>query len=68
LSSQNIVRRAATSAAGTQPATIIRLMRFIPYGTIVVAAVAPVAMSLYLLASTAWTVGEQRLLPRIVPA
>ena len=51
----------------SRPATV-GILRLLPYATVVVALVTPVAMGVYLLVSTAWTVAERRLLPRIVPA
>lgn len=72
LSSRELARRAEQGEIGTpQPAaasTVTRMMRFLPYGTVVFAAFAPVAVSLYLLTTTAWTVAERRFLPQVVPA
>jgi YidC/Oxa1 family membrane protein insertase len=42
------------------------LVRLLPFGTLVVAAFVPLAAGIYLLASTAWTVGERVTLRRIV--
>jgi YidC/Oxa1 family membrane protein insertase len=42
------------------------VMRALPFGAVAVAAFAPVAVALYLLASTAWTQAERALLPRLV--
>jgi len=75
VSSQEIVRRAgetadpaADPATGAGTKTMIKVLRMLPFATVVFAVFSPVAMGLYLLASTAWTVGEQRLLPRLLPA
>jgi YidC/Oxa1 family membrane protein insertase len=43
-------------------------MRILPFGAVVVALLAPVAMGIYLLVSTAWTLGERRALQRLIPA
>ncbi len=42
------------------------VMRFLPYGTILVAAFVPLAAGLYLLVSTAWTVAERALFRRVI--
>lgn len=42
-----------------------RLLRLLPYGTVAFAVVAPLAVSVYLLSTTAWTVTERALLPRL---
>jgi YidC/Oxa1 family membrane protein insertase len=42
------------------------LARWLPFGTLVVAAFVPLAAGIYLLASTAWTVGERVTLRRVV--
>jgi YidC/Oxa1 family membrane protein insertase len=42
------------------------LVRLLPFGTLVVAAIVPLAAGIYLLASTAWTVGERMTLRRIL--
>jgi YidC/Oxa1 family membrane protein insertase len=42
------------------------LVRWLPFGTLVVAAFVPLAAGIYLLASTAWTVGERVTLRRVV--
>lgn len=44
------------------------LMTYLPFMTVAVAAVVPLAAGLYLLTSTAWTVGERVLLRRLVDA
>jgi YidC/Oxa1 family membrane protein insertase len=41
------------------------LLRLLPFGSVAFAAVAPVAFSIYLLTSTAWTLVERGLLPRL---
>jgi len=70
------VDRSLPAAAGDHGAvsrdgtvrTVHGLLRLLPYATVVVALVTPVAMGGYLLVSTAWSVAERRLLPRFVPA
>jgi YidC/Oxa1 family membrane protein insertase len=42
------------------------LVRWLPFGTLAVAAVVPLAAGIYLLASTAWTVGERATLRKIL--
>ena len=42
------------------------LVRWLPFGTLVIAAFVPLAAGIYLLASTAWTVGERVTLRRLV--
>lgn len=42
------------------------VVRFLPYGTIVVAAFVPLAAGLYLLASTAWTAAERAVFRRLI--
>lgn len=44
------------------------LLRLLPFGTVVFALISPVAVGIYLLATTSWTVAERHLLPRFVPA
>lgn len=39
-----------------------RILRLLPYGTVIVAAFVPLAAGLYLLVSTAWTAGERAVL------
>lgn len=51
-----------------QPTTLTRLLRLLPYGTVLVAAVMPLADGLYLLATTAWAVIERTLRTRTPPA
>lgn len=52
-------------AAGDQPPGVARLIRLLPYGTVGFAAIAPVAVSVYLVASTACTLAERLLLSRL---
>jgi YidC/Oxa1 family membrane protein insertase len=42
------------------------VLRVLPFGTVAFAALAPLAVSVYLLSSTAWTVAERAVLPRLV--
>ncbi|MBM7079034.1 YidC/Oxa1 family membrane protein insertase [Micromonospora humida] len=66
-------RRAAASAAvpADQPgaALLARVLPLLPYGTVLLALVVPLAAVLYLVTTTAWTVAEHVLLrrPRPVP-
>ncbi|MBB6118383.1 membrane protein insertase YidC [Nocardiopsis algeriensis] len=59
---------AANPAPAPEQAGILRVMSYMPYTTVLFAAFVPLAAGLYLLASTAWTVGERVLLRRVVPA
>ncbi|QDY10366.1 YidC/Oxa1 family membrane protein insertase [Micromonospora sp. HM134] len=67
-------RRAAASAAvpADQPgaALLARVLPLLPYGTVLLALVVPLAAVLYLVTTTGWTVAEHVLLrrPRPVPA
>jgi YidC/Oxa1 family membrane protein insertase len=54
----------ATLSARQLPAQGPRILRLLPYGTVVVAAISPVAVGLYLLVSTAWSVAERAVLMR----
>jgi YidC/Oxa1 family membrane protein insertase len=49
-----------------QPSTALsaRLIRLMPYGTLVTAAFIPLAAGLYLLTTTTWTVVERAILHR----
>jgi YidC/Oxa1 family membrane protein insertase len=64
------MRRAAVAAdgavAGDVPgaAVFARILPLLPYGTLVVAAVVPLAAVLYLVVTTAWTAAEQAVLRR----
>jgi YidC/Oxa1 family membrane protein insertase len=67
--SRDVARRAGGTAADSASAGGVGgVLRLLPFGTVVVAVLAPVAVGLYLLAGTAWTVCERRFLPRLVPA
>ena len=61
-------RRSAPSArpaGAAQPAAVPGwLTRLLPYATVVIAAVVPVAAGIYLLTTTAWTTAERALLRR----
>lgn len=48
-----------------QPAGGPAVLRLLPYGTVAFAALAPLAVSIYLLSSTAWTVAERTVLTRL---
>ncbi|GAA3309704.1 YidC/Oxa1 family membrane protein insertase [Nonomuraea dietziae] len=39
-----------------------KILKLLPYGTVIAAAVLPLAAGIYLLVSTAWTAGERRVL------
>lgn len=59
----------AQSGAAAQSAAVGRLTRVLPYVTIVIAAVVPLAAGIYLLTTTAWTTAERALLRRrIMPS
>jgi YidC/Oxa1 family membrane protein insertase len=71
LSSRDLARRTAEQAAAGQDdatAAVGRVLRLLPFGTVLFALIAPMAVGVYLLVTTAWTVAERRLLPRLVPA
>ena len=48
-------------------ATVAKLPRVLPYTTVVAAAFVPMALAVYLLTSTAWTLVENTLLRRGLP-
>jgi len=50
----------------TAPAGILRALSFLPYVTVVFAAFVPLAAAVYILTSTAWTVGERWTLRRLL--
>ncbi|MGI8333140.1 YidC/Oxa1 family membrane protein insertase [Actinomadura scrupuli] len=59
--------RAATATAGDAGTGAAgRVLRLLPYGTVAMAALVPLAAGLYLLTSTAWTAAERALLRRDV--
>ncbi|REE95322.1 membrane protein insertase YidC [Thermomonospora umbrina] len=62
VSSRQLARAMSADAPG---GPVLRLM---PYGTLAVAAFAPLAAGVYLLVSTAWTAGERAVLHRPAPA
>ena len=58
-------RRAAQPGGAAQPGWMMAaLARFMPFGTVLMAAVLPLAAGLYLLTTTAWTVTERTVLRR----
>ncbi|MGV9765991.1 MULTISPECIES: YidC/Oxa1 family membrane protein insertase [Micromonospora] len=59
---------AGTPTEGPGAAVLGRLLPLLPYGTVLVALVVPLAAVLYLVTTTAWTVGEQVVLRRPQPA
>jgi YidC/Oxa1 family membrane protein insertase len=54
----------AAQAAGSQPATLGVLGRLVPYSTLIIAALVPLAAGLYLLTTAAWTGAERAVLRR----
>jgi YidC/Oxa1 family membrane protein insertase len=64
LSARQQVARLRAATSGDAPAVQLLLARVMPYGTVLVAAVVPLAVAVYLLTSTAWLVAERALLPR----
>ncbi|WP_435121476.1 YidC/Oxa1 family membrane protein insertase [Micromonospora tulbaghiae] len=59
---------AGTPAEGAGGAVLGRLLPLLPYGTVLVALVVPLAAVLYLVTTTAWTALEQVVLRRPQPA
>lgn len=51
----------------TTPPALARVMRLLPFGTVLAAAVLPLATGLYLATTTLWTVVERRHLQRLAP-
>jgi YidC/Oxa1 family membrane protein insertase len=64
-SSRQQVRRLRAATIGEIAPVQLFVARVLPFGTVAVAAVVPVAVSLYLLTSTAWVLVERAVLPRI---
>jgi YidC/Oxa1 family membrane protein insertase len=64
-----VTARPLVRAKPAQPGGITGLLlRVVPYVTLVIAAVMPLAAGLYLLTTTAWAAGERAILaPRIAP-
>jgi YidC/Oxa1 family membrane protein insertase len=62
-SSRQGVQRARTAGVG---GAMLLPARVLPYGLLVTAAFVPVAVSVYLLTSTTWSVLERAVLPRLV--
>ncbi|WP_030920913.1 YidC/Oxa1 family membrane protein insertase [Streptosporangium amethystogenes] len=54
----------STMSEDVQPAALRRMLPLLPYGTVLVAAVLPLAAGIYLLVTTAWTTGERAILHR----
>ena len=50
----------------TAPAGMLRALSFLPYVTVVFAAFVPLAAAVYILSSSAWTVGERLVLRRLL--
>ncbi|MEU8355839.1 membrane protein insertase YidC [Nonomuraea sp. NPDC048882] len=63
-SSRQIAANAARQGeiAGGQPEVMRKIMRLMPYGSVLAALVLPLAAGLYLLVSTAWATGERGVL------
>ncbi|WP_436758193.1 YidC/Oxa1 family membrane protein insertase [Streptosporangium sp. V21-05] len=57
-------RTRRTMSEDVQPAALRRMLPLLPYGTVLVAAVLPLAAGIYLLVSTAWTAAEKAVLHR----
>ncbi|MEU4407783.1 membrane protein insertase YidC [Streptosporangium sp. NPDC023963] len=57
-------RMRRTMSEDVQPAALRRILPLLPYGTVLVAAVLPLAAGIYLLVTTAWTAGEKAVLHR----
>jgi YidC/Oxa1 family membrane protein insertase len=64
-SSRQQVRRMQAAAVDEIPPIQLLLARVLPFGTVLVAAMVPFAVSLYLLTSTTWMLAERAVLPRI---
>jgi len=64
-SSRQQVRRIKAATIGEVPAMQLMIARITPYGTVLTAAVVPLAVSLYLVTSTAWLLAERAILPRM---
>jgi YidC/Oxa1 family membrane protein insertase len=60
------VRRVRESSVGPAPGAQLLLARLMPFGTVAVALAVPLAVSLYLLTSTTWSVTERAVLPRLL--
>ena len=56
----------AVASAARMPDAAPAVLRVLPFGAVAVALFAPLALALHLLTSTAWTLGERLLLPRLV--
>jgi YidC/Oxa1 family membrane protein insertase len=64
-SSRQQVRRLRAASIGEIAPVQMFIARVLPFGTVAVAAAVPVAVSVYLLTSTAWVLAERAVLPRI---
>jgi YidC/Oxa1 family membrane protein insertase len=63
-----VARRSAARLAPSAPAPAGLLVRLVPYTTLIIAVVMPLAAGLYLLTTTAWAAAERAVLaPRIRP-
>jgi YidC/Oxa1 family membrane protein insertase len=64
-SSRQVVRRIRDGAVGEVPPSQLLLARVLPFGTVAAVLVVPVAVSIYLLTSTTWTLAERAVLARL---
>jgi YidC/Oxa1 family membrane protein insertase len=66
-SSRQVRAAEGTSPTPAEPTAqlVARLGRLLPYGTVAFAALAPVGVAAYLVVTTAWTVAERALMPRL---
>lgn len=56
----------AAGTSGASMAGVTRLMAWLPFGTLITAAILPLATGLYLATTTAWTVAERRHLQKTI--
>ncbi|WP_449063438.1 YidC/Oxa1 family membrane protein insertase [Planomonospora algeriensis] len=68
ITSRRIRRTMAEGDQEVQPEALRRLMPLLPFGTLLAAAVLPLAAGVYLLVTTAWTAGERAVLHRASPS
>jgi YidC/Oxa1 family membrane protein insertase len=62
--SRQQVRRLRATTTGEIAPMSLTVARVLPYGTVLMAAVVPMAVSIYLLTSTTWMLAERAVLPR----
>jgi YidC/Oxa1 family membrane protein insertase len=68
LLSVRAARRWAAPAPATQPGAVGLVLRVLPFATVAVAAVVPLAAGLYLVTTTAWAAAERAVFRRLAPA